>query len=96
MNDEYKETLRILRTSIKTSNCVQLNDYGMVLMNNKLCGTSGVSRSQLFLSRPPFYSEMPLPHVEYTTVQDWILTRTRQRRRFKSVCSVGGRHASSV
>ena len=35
MNEEYQETLRILRTSIKTSNGVQLNDYAMVLINNK-------------------------------------------------------------
>ena len=35
MNEEYQEALRILRTSIKTSNGVQLNDYAMVLINNK-------------------------------------------------------------
>ena len=59
MTDEYQETLRILRTSIKTSNWVQVNDYAMVLM-------------ELFLSRPTFHLEMPLPHEGHATVRDWI------------------------
>ena len=46
----YQETLRILRTSIKTSNLVLWNDFAMVVMNNKLRGKSDVLRSELFLS----------------------------------------------
>ena len=42
MSDEYQETLRILSTSIKTSQCVQLNDCAMVLMNNNVRGKLGI------------------------------------------------------
>ena len=44
----------------------------MVLMNNKLRGKSGVSRSELLLSRPTFHLEKPRPHKGHTTVQDWM------------------------
>ena len=93
MNDEYQETLRILRSSVRTSNWVQLNDYAVVLMNNKQRGKTGISRSELFLGRKTCHLEMPYPHEGHSSVDTWIqdhnaiakavqenLQRTREQR----------------
>ena len=62
----------MLKTSIKTSSWIQLKDYTTVLMNNKVSGRSGVSWSDLFLSRPTVHLEMLLPQEGHTTVQNSI------------------------
>ena len=89
MNDEYQDTLRSLKTSIKTSNRVQLNDYTMVLMNNKLRRKSGFSRGDLFLSRPTYHLEMPLPHEGHTTVHDWIFHQNKAAQKVQEHLQCG-------
>ena len=79
-----------------TLNWVQLNDYAMVLMNNKLSGKSNVSRSELFLSRPKSIWRCCYRTKDTPRYKNGSLIRTRQRRRFKNICSVGERRASSV
>ena len=72
MKYEYQEELSILRQSIKTSNCVQLNDYVVICMNHKQRGKSGYSREDVFHGRPTLRLDLPFPHKGNVQVQDWV------------------------
>ena len=58
--------------SIRTTNCVQLNDYVVICMNDKQRGKSGYSRGDVFHGRPTLQLDLPFPHEGNVQVQDWV------------------------
>ena len=72
MNDEYQEELRILRQSIKISNCLQLNDFVVICMNHKQRGKSGFSRGDGFHGRPSLRLDLLFQHEDNVQVHNLV------------------------
>ena len=74
---EHREEIRLLMHKEKSKNWPRLTDYATFVMNNRECGKTGYSPSDIFVGRRRWRWGMPFAHAGNQDVESWIQEQTR-------------------